>query len=383
MSTRRGAGGAGACGALVVAGLVLAGCTSQAAPVDPQPPVTATVPAEQARPAADERLFLLDNDWSPYSGGDALVLRSAPDATLIGTTTVTGDAWAPQGTASALALFDKLGIDDVPVAEGRLYPLINTPARAYARADLYGGAGAWLGAFAPGEDDPRSPAVGPDEVIEPVLGWAKQLAADPADGVDFLIEKVHQYPGRVTIVTTGPLTNIAAAIRKDPTFATDAAGIVIGGGNLYQLEPGEDDPAFNSSEGFNFRFDPESAHIVLTARWDEITVVGDATSTVMFDDALMERVVANDSPESAVIEEIGYVGNPIWDETTAAVAVDPGLIDESIPLRMDVDLSEGPSYGQTRVWADGDNPGLGESLVTYVQSVDTDAVADRFVTATR
>ncbi|MCS5497718.1 nucleoside hydrolase [Cnuibacter physcomitrellae] len=370
--------------ALAVAGLLaLSACTAGTPAVDAAP-TSATTPAVDPTPSEDAALFILDNDWSPYSGGDAMVLLNAPDAELIGTTTVTGDAWSPQGTASALSLMEAIGVDDVPVAQGQEYPLINTPARSYARAKLYGGGGAWLGAFAPSDEDPTVPAVAdPDEVTEPVVGWAQHLAADERDAVDFLIEKVHEFPGRVTIVTTGPLTNIAAAIRRDPTFSTAAKGIVIGGGNVYQLSPGETDAAFNSSEGFNFRFDPESAHIVLTGDWKQITVVGDATSSVMFDDALMDRIVANDSAKSRVIEQIGYVGNPIWDETTAAIAADPTLIAESIPLRMDVDLSEGPSYGQARVWADGDSPGLGEALVTYVQAVDTEGVTDLFVAATR
>ncbi|MFF3150548.1 nucleoside hydrolase [Streptomyces sp. NPDC057927] len=106
-----------------------------------------------------------------------------------------------------------------------------------------------------------------------------------------MIDQVRAHPHQVTIVTAGPLTNVAGAARKDPEFASLAKGIVIGGANLYQLHPGETDPAFNSSEGFNFRFDPEAAHIVLTAGWKKVTALVDVTSSVMFDDAMMARII--------------------------------------------------------------------------------------------
>lgn len=372
--------------ALTLTALALSGCTGgntdNASTPTTQPTsgsaATSTVPDE------GDALFILDNDWSLYSGGDALILLADPGITLLGTTAATGDAWAPQGTAAALSFLEKIGKTDVPVAEGQTYPLINTPARSYARAALYGGQGAWLGAFAPSESDPTVPAIAdPAEVSEPLTGWATSLAADELDAADFLIQQVHAHPGEVTIVTTGPLTNVAAAIRRDPSFASTAKGIVIGGGNLYQLSPGETDPGFNSSEGFNFRFDPESAHIALTADWASITAIGDATSSVLFDDALMDRIKKVSTPASEFIQKVGYVGYPIWDETTAAIAADPSLITQSIRLRMDVDIGEGSNYGSTRVWADGESPGLGEALVTYAQSVDSRRIAELFEESTR
>lgn len=368
----------------LTAALALTACTADPTTSETQstPPATATTPASAPSVEAGSNLVIYDNDWNSSGATSVLPLLAAPDVTVLGVTTVTGDAWVTDGTAAALSFFEKIGKTDVPVAQGQLYPLINTAERTYSREALYGAKNSWKGAFNPGVDDPTTPATTPEDVPEPPFGWAQSLTTDPLDAVDFMIEQVRAHPGEVTIVTAGPLTNVAAAVRKDPEFAGLAKAIVIGGGNLYQLNPGETDAAFNSSEGFNFRFDPESAHIVLTAGWPSITALGDVTSTVIFDDALMSEVTSEQTPASEYTSTAGYTGYPIWDETVTAVAADPSLITQSITVRMDVDISEGPNYGAARVWADGDGPGLGEGLVTLVQAVDADGVADAFVTAT-
>ncbi|MEU3985791.1 nucleoside hydrolase [Streptomyces sp. NPDC026672] len=328
-------------------------------------------------------LVVYDNDWTSSGATSILPLLADPKVKVLGTTVVTGDGWASQGTADALSFFEKIGRRDVPVAEGFTYPLINSPQRAYAFQKMYGGRKSWLGAFNRPDSGADRPATEPGTLTKPPFGWAKSLKPSKEHAVDFLIDQVRAHPHQVTVVTAGPLTNVAGAIRKDPEFASLAKGIVIGGGNLYQLSPGEKDPGFNSSEGFNFRFDPEAAHIVLTAGWKKVTALGDVTSSVVFDDAMLARIKADKTPISDYVAKAGYVGYPIWDETTTEVAVDPGLIRQSIPLRMDVDISEGPDYGATRVWADGDSPGLGEVEVRYVQAVDTKRVADAFVNSTR
>jgi len=364
--------------------LVLSACTTGPAPRETPSaaPAATTTPAisPEATPGSD--LIVYDNDWNASGATSVLPLLAADDVTVLGVTTVTGDAWATEGTAAALSFFEKIGTTDVPVAEGRLYPLINTPALMSTREALYGAKTSWKGAFTPSEDDPDAPAVSPSDVPELPFGAAQSLAPDPLDAVDFMIEQVRAHPGEVTIVTAGPLTNVAAAVRKDPEFAGLAKAIVIGGGNLYQLSPGETDPEFNSSEGFNFRFDPESAHIVLTAGWPAITALGDVTDTVVLDDALMASITSETTPASEYTSAAAYVGNPLWDETVTAVAVDPGLITQSIQVRMDVDISEGPLYGSARVWSEADAPGLGEGLVTLVQGIDADGVADAFVDST-
>ncbi|KAG8180073.1 hypothetical protein JTE90_027854 [Oedothorax gibbosus] len=78
------------------------------------------------------------------------------------------------------------------------------------------------------------------------------------NAVDFLVRVARERPGEVTVVALAPLTNLAAAHRKDPTFTEGLREIVILGGNYTGLGN------VTVSAEFNFFSDPKSAHIVLT-----------------------------------------------------------------------------------------------------------------------
>lgn len=91
----------------------------------------------------------------------------------------------------------------------------------------------------------------------------------PEDGhaVDFLIEKVHNNPGEIHLLAIAPLTNIAMAIKKDPTIVPKIPHIYIMGGTNNAL--GNITP----SAEYNFYVDPEAAKIVLHSGIP-ITMVG-------------------------------------------------------------------------------------------------------------
>ncbi|XP_069135007.1 nucleoside hydrolase-like [Argopecten irradians] len=72
-----------------------------------------------------------------------------------------------------------------------------------------------------------------------------------------LLRLVNQYPGEITLVALAPLTNIAVALRLDPDFGKKLKEMVIMGGNVQGK--GNTSPAAE----FNFRSDPEAAHVVL------------------------------------------------------------------------------------------------------------------------
>lgn len=75
--------------------------------------------------------------------------------------------------------------------------------------------------------------------------------------VDFLIRNVHENPGELSIMAIAPLTNIAMALKKDPTIATEIKEIFIMGGTNNYL--GNITPAAE----YNFYVDPEAARIIL------------------------------------------------------------------------------------------------------------------------
>jgi purine nucleosidase len=85
--------------------------------------------------------------------------------------------------------------------------------------------------------------------------------------VDFLIETVHANPGEITLLAIAPLTNIAMALKKDPSISTKIRDIFIMGGTNNSL--GNITPAAE----YNFYVDPEAARIVLNSGID-MTMVG-------------------------------------------------------------------------------------------------------------
>ncbi|URD84410.1 Inosine-uridine preferring nucleoside hydrolase [Musa troglodytarum] len=92
---------------------------------------------------------------------------------------------------------------------------------------------------------------------------------------EFLVEMVSQYPGDVTILALGPLTNLALAIKETPCFASKVKKIVILGGPSLPLE-------MSTPAEANIYGDPEAADIVFTCGAD-ITVVGiNITTQVKF-----------------------------------------------------------------------------------------------------
>ena len=113
---------------------------------------------------------------------------------------------------------------------------------------------------------------------------------------------------------------------------------------------------------FNLIFDPEAAHIALTAPWAKITAVGDVSNGVMMNRPLMDRVASVPTPLTAYLSKY-FIELPLWDEMAAAVAADPSLVTKSVDAFMDVDMSRaasttaapmsGPTRWPRRTWAFG------------------------------
>ena len=129
---------------------------------------------------------------------------------------------------------------------------------------------------------------------------------------------------------------------------------------------------------FNFLFDPEAAHIVLTAPWKRVTVLGNVSSSARATPELVDRIGAAGTPVARYLRSYARLGQPLWDEITVAVAIDPSLVTDEVVARMDVDTLPGGDYGRTLVWKDEVAPGRGERPVHIVRAVDTARFLARF-----
>ena len=85
--------------------------------------------------------------------------------------------------------------------------------------------------------------------------------------VNALIRLINEYPGEITLVPIGPLTNIAIACRLEPGISSKLKDVVIMGGNI--------EASGNTfvSADFNFDFDAEAAHVVLNELTCPVSIV--------------------------------------------------------------------------------------------------------------
>ena len=325
-----------------------------------------------------QQLVWFDNDFLGPAGSNIqslIPLLRQPSVKLLGIGVVTGDAWLKEEVQHTLRFLEIAGVK-VPVQPGAVMPLIRTQAEMRQWEAQYGPVpwkGAWNNAK-PGEpwhpDDP--------ELVPPLPEGAPTTTASAENAANAIIRVVHEHPGQVILVAAGPLTNFALALRMDPQVATLAKEIVIQGGYL-------DDAiarvAVDADYGtdFNFIFDPQAAHIVLTAPWKRVTLVGDVTTPVKMTKQIADKIGASGSAVGRYVQKFTTIGQPFWDEITAAVAVDRTLVKQELVMRMDVDLLPGPFYGMAQVWNEQQAPHKGEVQVHLVRRIDVPRFLDTFV----
>ena len=184
--------------------------------------------------------IILDCDPGHDDAIALLLALASPEVRLLGVTTVSGNQTLEKTTANAIRVLDHVGRADVPVAAGAARPLIR--ARNVA-ADVHGETGL---------DGPDLPPA----AREP----------EPTHAIDWIAHALEASATPVTLVPTGPLTNIALFLTRYPELAAKVERVVLMGGAVGE---GNTTPAAE----FNIWADPEAAHLVFTSGLD-LTMVG-------------------------------------------------------------------------------------------------------------
>ncbi len=178
---------------------------------------------------------------------DALALILAlcsPEIQVLGVTTVAGNAAVDITSDNARRVLEYLDVRDIPVAMGAAEPLEHPLVHAL---DHHGADGL-------GESSLPCPS----------------LPLWPAKAWDFLAQSVSDAPGDITLVATGPLTNVAHAFQRHLRLSRDLARLVVMGG-AYGLTPygkGNQTPFAE----FNMWQDAEAAQIVFSSRVDTFAI---------------------------------------------------------------------------------------------------------------
>jgi len=338
--------------------------------------------------AAPKRKVIIDQDAFGPGGPNLqpiLMILQAENVEVLGITVESGDGWQKENVAHVLRMLEIVGRTDVPVAGGATFPLRNSQEetrRWEARHGKLVYKGAWTESW--GESTLNRRPIHPPDVVPPSPEGAPTLQplAESADA--FLVRKVREFPGEVTILAMGPFTNLALAARLDEQFAANAQALVIMGGSFNPHAPTLDEFAmqfvYSPRVEFNSRWDPEASLIMLHAGWKKITVVpNDATVPTKLTPELVKAATASGSPLAKYVAGYAQPGFPMWDEVAAAVFIDPTLAKRSARLAMDTDIDHGPHYGATLSWPEGKGPGLGEPDVTVVFEVDVPRLERMFV----
>ena len=325
------------------------------------------------------RKVIIDQDAYGPAGSNLqaiLMLLQSRDVEVLGITIPSGDGWRDEEVSHTLRLLEIARRTEVPVYPGAVFPLVNTQSRTRRWEQLYGPLfykGAWTEVWPDEGAVRRTPyhadpyLVPPSPAGEPGIKPAHESAAR------FLVQKVHEFPGQVTIVAAGPLTDLAMASRLDPEFASLAKELVFMGGSF---NPTAANNAFAAEYAhaprreFNMRWDPEAASIVLHEPWKKITEIPiDPTTRTFFRPELIQEVARGQAPFDAYLGQFGQ-SFPMWDELAVAVWLDPSIVTRGTTLLVDVDTSFTAGYGNTLSWPAGEGPGLGERPVTVVFDVD-------------
>lgn len=339
--------------------------------------------------AAPKRKVIIDQDAFGPGGPNLqpiLMVLQSPDVEVLGITIESGDGWQKENTAHTLRMLEIIGRTDVPVVSGATFPLANSQEatrRWEARHGKLVYKGAWTEEWPPGTVN-RRPIHAADVVPPSPEGEPKtKPLAEAADA--FLVRKVREFPGEVSILALGPQTNLALALKRDPGFAAQVKEIVAMGGSFNPRAANNEfaqEYAHNPRLEFNFRWDPDAADAVLQAPWKRFVLCPvDPTTATLFTPELIKRIAAADTPVAKYVSR-HIEGFPMWDELAAAVWLEPGLITRREIMAVRVDIQpDGSAYGSTLSWPAGKGPGRGERDIEVVLQVDVprleQLVADR------
>ena len=192
-----------------------------------------------------------------------LVFLQSERFEVLGITTVSGDQWVCEETQHVLRLLEIAERTDVPVYQGAEFPLLNSKEETERWEALYGKLqykGCWTDHFPAGRTTVIEERYHPPDVVPPLIEGEPQIKAQSGAAAQFMVEMVHKYPGEVIVWSGAPLTNIALALKLDPSVAALARELVVMGGGMYAEKAG-----VLGSDGrreFNWWFDPEAARIL-------------------------------------------------------------------------------------------------------------------------
>ena len=271
---------------------------------------------------------ILDCDPGHDDAVAILLAAGNPDIELLGLTTVGGNHTIDHVTRNAQQVLTVAGLTSVPVYRGATRPLLNDVVTA---EDIHGDTGMEIHGF---------------ELPEPAVGVQDDGA------VQWIVDTLmREEPGTVTLVPTGPLTNIALAARLEPRIVPRVREVVLMGGAYGAGN-------YSPSAEFNIAVDPEAAAIVFGEDWPVVMVGLDLTHQALATPEVEARFAALgtfagdfvvgliDAFRRNYKDAQGFNNPPVHDPCAVAYVIDPSVV-ETVAVPVSVELAGSLTRGRT------------------------------------
>lgn len=293
--------------------------------------------------------FIIDADTGSDDAVAILIAMQHPAIEILGITIASGNVPMKQGVINTFSTME-LCEQNIKVYKGAEKPLKRDYVEIYSLEDFIKHVHSRSSSSASGQCVHGVDGMG-DIGIAPINKKAEDLPA-----VDFLVSSFNEDPDEITLVTLGPLTNIAEAIKEDPSIAKKIKHCYVMGGTS------DGSGNVSAAAEYNIWVDPEAAKIVFNSGM-AITMVGWDNS---YKYAMLRENEINDVKKintkyahfavdiqkvlrELTFETYGFDGFDLPDPITMAIAIENSIIEESQQLHVVVDTRDGITRGQTIV----------------------------------
>jgi purine nucleosidase len=311
--------------------------------------------------AAQPRKIVIDCDPGIDDATAIVLAMQHAGFEIVGISTMFGNADVDRATRNALTVVELSG-RAVPVYRGAARPL-------------------------------RIPMAPPPDFVHGKDGLGNtdqplpRRTAQPTSAARFLVDVAKAFPGQITIVAVGRLTNLAEAIRLDSSFTSNVGEVVVMGGAFHV--PGNVSPVAEA----NISGDPDAADLVLTSPWKVTMLALNTTTKVKLNDEILRRVKDQNDRYGPFIwsvnrfymdfhKNMGGVegGAYVHDPSAIMYLIDPSLFRvRTGPVRV---VTEGIAIGETIMPAYDYQleltPWRGRPAVTTATDVDVQRFLDTF-----
>ncbi|WP_353081216.1 nucleoside hydrolase [Tessaracoccus lapidicaptus] len=277
------------------------------------------------------RRVILDCDPGMDDSMAIVMACKSPALEVMAITTTHGNYPVDVTSTNARKMLDLLGRTDIPVARGMARPMVHdSPTDPFSH-----GADGQAENFLP---EPRVPLC-------------------TLHAVDLIVDTVLAHPGEVTVICTGPMTNLAMALIKDPRVGPALAGVVAISGAF-----GLNEHAYANATGdtpqseWNVYVDPEAAEIVYNSGVPLVAIGLDVATyfEVDFSDDDLAQLEASPRPEASFLRQaIRYVTGRGYDPYCTIIdcmaigyLIDPTLVD-TFKGRVGIETQGRLTYGMT------------------------------------